>query len=108
MAYPLQIDADSITESPIQFLESQGLLLNIFNHLEGLDDFVRCTCVSKSWRAIVDRPRGAENANCSLSGSYHVGRLLESTHMHPGRPILSGNSCFTVADDFAAAQRHSI
>ncbi len=53
----MRIDTVSRAENPIHYLESQGLLLNVFNHLEGLDDFIRCTCVSKSWRAIVEQAR---------------------------------------------------
>ena len=54
---PMRIDSVSRAENAIHCLESQGLLLNVFNHLEGLNDFIRCTCVSKSWRAIVEQAR---------------------------------------------------
>ena len=57
MAYPMRIATVSTAENAIHHLESQGLLLNVFNHLEGLDDIIRCTCVSRSWRAVVEQAR---------------------------------------------------
>lgn len=53
----MRIHTVSTAGNTIHNLESQGLLLNVFNHLEGLADFIRCTCVSKSWRAIVEQAR---------------------------------------------------
>ena len=53
----MRMDTASTADNPIDNLESQGLLLTVFNHLEGLDDFIRCTSVSKSWRAIAEQAR---------------------------------------------------
>ena len=49
----LNLSCASSNGSPIRHLESQGLLLNVFNQLHGLDDLVRCTSVSKSWLSLV-------------------------------------------------------
>ncbi len=71
MVNPMRIDNGSRAQNPIHYLESQGLSLNIFNHLEGLDDFIGCTCVSKSWRAVVEQAR----LSSSVIGGSHFPML---------------------------------
>lgn len=52
-------------DSPIRYLEAQGVMLNVFNQLQGLDDFVVCSSVSKSWNALVQEAR----PSCLMVGS---------------------------------------
>ena len=44
-------------DCPIRHLEAQGVMLNVFNQLQGLDNFVVCSSVSKTWHALVREAR---------------------------------------------------
>ena len=52
-------------DSPIRHLEAQGVMLNVFNQLQGLDDLVVCASVSKSWNSLVREAR----PSCLMMGS---------------------------------------
>ena len=45
--------AHSPIDSPIRHLEAQGVMLNVFNQLQGLDDLVVCSSVSKTWNTLI-------------------------------------------------------
>lgn len=44
-------------DSPIRHLEAQGVMLNVFNQLQGLDDLVVCSSVSKTWNTLIREAR---------------------------------------------------
>ena len=44
-------------DCPIRHLEAQGVMLNVFNQLQGLDDLVVCSSVSKTWNTLIREAR---------------------------------------------------
>lgn len=44
-------------DSPVRHLEAQGVMLNVFNQLQGLNELVVCSSVSKTWNLLIREAR---------------------------------------------------
>ena len=44
-------------DSPVRHLEAQGVMLNVFNQLQGVDELVVCSSVSKTWNSLIREAR---------------------------------------------------
>ena len=60
-------------DSPIRHLEAQGVMLSVFNQLQGLDDLVVCSSVSRTWNTLIREAR----PNCLTIGSEPYFRSLD-------------------------------
>ena len=54
---PSSAKAHALMDSPVRHLEAQGVMLNVFNQLQGLDDLVVCASVSKTWNTLIREAR---------------------------------------------------
>lgn len=68
----LQAMAHPSMDSPVRHLEAQGVMLNVFNQLQGVDDLVICSCVSKTWNSLI---REARPISLMIGGSAHFPEL---------------------------------